>query len=80
MLEFLQSKQFHVVASFILGFGIVCLFRASCKGDDCVTHKAPHTDEITKATYQIGQKCYQFKTEITDCGSGGVIESFQDGA
>jgi hypothetical protein len=80
MLDFMKSKTFSIVASFILGFGLMALFSSACRGGDCATKKAPSSDEITKATYQVGSKCYQFHTEITDCGTNKVIESFQDSA
>lgn len=78
MLDFMKSKTFHIVASFILGFGLISLFNSACRGGECVTKKAPSSEEITKSTYQVGSKCYQFKTEITDCGTNKVIESFKD--
>jgi hypothetical protein len=77
MFEFLKSKTFHIIGSFIVGFGIVAVFRTQCKEKDCIIQKAPPVDEVTKSTYQIGKKCYQFKTESSACKDSGVIEPFQ---
>ena len=77
MFEFLKSKTFHLIGSFVVGFGIVAVFRKQCAGPDCLIQKAPPVNEVTKTTYQIGQKCYQFKTESATCTNSGVIEPFQ---
>ena len=49
--------------SFLLGIFVVIVFKKSCKGDDCIDHKNPNIDEINKTTYQIGSKCYQFRSQ-----------------
>ena len=77
MLEFLKSKTFHIIGSFIIGVGLVAVFRKECSGAECQIQKAPPVDEVTKTTYQIAHKCYQFKTETTACTDSGVIEPFQ---
>jgi len=33
-------------------------------------------EEIKKATYKIGSKCYQFKPDTVQCPVNGVIEAF----
>ena len=75
MFEFLKSKQFHIIGSFVLGLGIAAVLRPGCRGSTCTVHKAPPVDEVTKSTYQLGSKCYQFKTEPTACADSGVIEA-----
>ena len=77
MLEFIKSKSFHIIGSFIIGFGIVAVLRAGCSGDNCVIQKAPPVEEVKSTTYQIGHKCYQFATEPVDCPTMGAIEPFQ---
>jgi hypothetical protein len=59
----------------ILGIGIMAVFKPKCK-DECEIRKAPPIDDVVKTTYQIGTKCYQFKTKETVCPEKGVIESF----
>jgi hypothetical protein len=73
---FLKTEAFNNAFSILLGIALVSLFKASCKGGECRTLKAPQLDEVTKATYQLGDQCYQFRTEPTACPSDGVIESF----
>jgi hypothetical protein len=75
--DFLKSKKFNFIFSFILGLGIAAILRPACKGDTCITLKAPPIHEINTSTYQLGSKCYQFRTDTVDCPPNGVIEAFQ---
>jgi hypothetical protein len=74
--KILKSPGFNTAFSFLLGLGLVALFRPICHGDKCRILKAPPVDEINKSTYQIGSKCYQFRTKTMDCPATGVVESF----
>lgn len=74
---FLQSKQFNLLFSFMLGLGLIALLRPVCKGERCVTMKAPALHELKDSTYQLGHKCYQFTSETVDCPPQGVVEAFQ---
>jgi hypothetical protein len=75
--DFMKSKQFNTVFSFIIGLGLAAILRPACKGDQCLTMKAPPVHEVEKTTYQLGTKCFQFKLESTDCPtSGKIIEAF----
>lgn len=80
MFEFLKSKSFPIIASFILGLGLVAIFKRGCSTShdekDCMIMKAPPVEEVIKTTYQIGHRCYQFKTEPTDCSGSGIVEPF----
>lgn len=80
MFEFLKSKSFHTIGSFIIGLGIIAVLRPGCgsNGGVCTVMKAPSIDEVTKSTYQLGSKCYQFKTEPTECAASGVVEPFAE--
>ena len=78
MFEFVKNKSFHTIASFIIGLGIAALFKPGCPTGVCTVMKAPPIDEVTKSTYQLGSKCYQFKTETTDCTGSGVVEPFSE--
>lgn len=80
MFEFLKTKEFSTVFSFVVGLGLMALFRPICQGKDCVIQKAPPVDEVNKTTYQLGSKCYQFRSESIECPKEGVIESFQQRA
>lgn len=74
--DILKSKGFNKVFSFLLGLGLIAILRPVCKGDACITLKAPPANEVNKATYQLGNKCYQFRVENTECPQNGVIEAF----
>jgi hypothetical protein len=78
MFEFLKTKQFNIIFSFILGLGIMSLFRPLCTGSECAIQKAPPVDEVNKSTYQLGAKCYQFRSTPVDCPKTEVIEPFME--
>jgi hypothetical protein len=75
--DLLKSKMFNVIFSVVLGIGLICLFRPQCKGDDCKQTKAPPITEWDGMTYRMGSKCYTYTSEITECPTQGVIESFE---
>ena len=80
MFEFLKSEKFSLFFSFLLGLAIMSLLKPAC-GAECKQVRAAPLEEVKAATYQIGQTCYQFKTETVDCPRGeagkGVIETFR---
>lgn len=77
MFEFVKNKSFHTIASFVIGLGIAAVLRPTgCPTGICTVQKAPPVEEVTNSTYQLGNKCYQFKTEPTECSGAGVIEPF----
>ena len=75
--DILKSKTFNVVFSVLLGLGIAAILKPMCKGDSCMIIKAPPVNEVNKATYQLGSKCYQFRTQAVECPLKGVIEAFE---
>ena len=75
--DLLKSKMFNVIFSVVLGIGLICLFRPQSKGDDCKQTKAPPITEWDGMTYRMGSKCYTYTSEITECPTQGVIESFE---
>lgn len=77
MFEFLKTKEFSYVFSFILGLGLMALFRPICQGEKCLIQKAPSVDEVNRTTYQLGSKCYQFRSVAIDCPKDGIIEAFE---
>lgn len=79
VLSFLNDERFNVFFSFVLGVGLVCMFRPLCSGDDCNINKAPADKEFEKYVYRMGQnKCYEFKSEIVQCPPSGTIEAFRE--
>ncbi len=77
MFEFLKSERFNQFFSFLLGVALMSIFKEKCESA-CIIHKAPPLEEVTKATYQLGSTCYQFKSETAMCPAQGegIIESF----
>jgi hypothetical protein len=75
--DFLKSKKFNLVFSFIIGLGLAAILRPVCKGDQCLILKAPPVHEVEKTTYQLGSKCFQFSLESRECPkTGKVVEAF----
>lgn len=72
MFEFLKSKTYHNVFSFLIGLFIVLIVRPTCKDDSCIQHMNPDLKEISTSTYQLGTKCYQFQHTTVDCNTTGV--------
>jgi len=75
--DILKSKQFNFIFSVLLGLGLAAILRPVCKGDQCVTLKAPPVHEVETSTYQLGSRCFQFKVDSRECPKAGkVIEAF----
>ncbi len=74
--DVLKSKQFNVIFSVLLGLGLAAILHPACKGEQCITLKAPPLKDFKDATYQVGNKCYQFSVENVDCPSKGIVEAF----
>ena len=79
VLDFLQDKKFNAFFSFVVGVGIICIFRPMCSGSDCNVMKAPAEKDFDQYVYRMGTgECYEFKTEIVKCPASGAIEAFLD--
>lgn len=76
MFEFLKSKNFHYVFSFLLGFAIIAVLKPICHGSECIIEKAPPLQEVNTSTYQLGSKCYQFRSSPVECPASGIVEPF----
>ena len=75
--EILKDTRFNTFFSFILGIGLICIFRPMCSGPDCNTNKPPAEKDFDKYVYRMeGGKCYEFKTNIVQCPSSGTVEAF----
>jgi hypothetical protein len=66
-----------MIASFIVGLGLMSLLKPECKGTECRILKAPPLEEVNHTTYQLGSKCYQFRSETIECPTGAILEPFQ---
>lgn len=75
--DFMKSKKFNFLFSFLIGLGLCAILRPVCKGDQCIQLKAPLMHDVVGKTFQLGRKCHQFTIENTECPPKGVIEAFQ---
>jgi hypothetical protein len=79
VLNFLNDERFNVFFSFVLGIGIVCIFRPLCTGSECDVSKPPPEQDFDKYAYRMGGgKCFEFKSEVVDCPASGTIEAFRE--
>ena len=79
LLKLLKDDRFNLFFSFIVGIGVICIIRPMCSGPDCNVNKAPEDKDFDKYVYRMGNaKCYEFKTEMTECPASGAIESFKE--
>lgn len=78
LLKMLNDNKFNVFFSFMLGLGIVCIFRPMCAGKECQLEKPPISKEFDKYVYRMGSKCIEFKPEIMECPVSGAIEAFRE--
>jgi len=75
--DLLKSQMFNLIFSFALGLGIIAILRPVCKGENCNLIKAPPIKDWDGFVYRMGSKCYEYKSNITECPSEGIIESFK---
>ena len=79
VLSFLNDDRFNMFFSFVLGIGLVCMFKPLCSGSDCNVTKAPAEKDFDKYVYRMGGgKCFEFKSEIVNCPVSGTIEAFRE--
>lgn len=76
MFEFLKSKNFNYLFSFVIGLGFMALLRPMCHGTECIIEKAPPLHEVEGSTYQLGSKCYHFRSTPIECPVSGIVEPF----
>jgi hypothetical protein len=79
LLNFLKDERFSVFFSFVLGVGLICVFRPICSGSECNVEKPPAEQDFDNYVYRMsGGKCFEFKSEIVECPSSGTIEAFRE--
>ena len=72
--KFINTKTGRLLMSIVLGLGLSCLFRESCKGKHCIVQLAP--PDVTGKTFKYNDKCYSFvKTPASRC-KAKTIASF----
>jgi hypothetical protein len=79
VLNFLNDERFNVFFSFVLGIGLVCIFKPLCSGSECDIAKPPSEQDFDKYAYRMGGgKCFEFKSSVVDCPASGTIEAFRE--
>jgi hypothetical protein len=73
--NFIKTDSGKIVISIIMGFGFAALFRASCKGKNCVVYKGAPQEDLDKI-YTFNSKCYQFEPQHVKCNTKKQIISF----
>lgn len=77
--DLMKDKRFDIFFSFVLGIGLICIFKPMCTGSECNVSKAPADKDFDKYAYRMGGgKCYEFKSEIVECPASGTIEAFRE--
>jgi hypothetical protein len=77
--KYMEDPLFAAIVSFFLGFGIAAMFRPACHGADCVVVHGPPVRDVVNKVYQMGEKCVEFTTEVTECPANKteVIKTLQ---
>jgi hypothetical protein len=65
--------------SFLIGFGVAAMFRPMCRGADCIVLNGPPVRDVIDKVFQMGERCVEFTTEVTDCPTDGseVVRTVQ---
>lgn len=54
-----------VLITIIIGVGLACIFRSSCKNGVCITHLAPPS--LDGKEFKWKNNCYKYTRENTKC-------------
>lgn len=74
--KFVHTDSGRLFMSIILGLGLATIFRASCKGKNCIIYDAPPLNEIKDKTFKINNKCYKFEPSLVKCNPNKQIVEF----
>lgn len=74
--RFVHTESGKYIMSVLLGFGLASLFRAVCKGKNCIIFRAPPLDSIENKVYQFEDKCYKYTPVSTKCNSNKKVVGF----
>ena len=69
--KFLNSNYGSIIISIILGFGLSCVFRKTCKNEKCVTYKSPPPLNEKKIRWE--DECYKYVKLQIKCPEHGEI-------
>ena len=63
----LHGKYSPYILAVILGLGLACVFRHSCKDKKCIVFKGPALDKVQDQVFKYDDKCYKFNAQAADC-------------
>ena len=69
----LYTKYSKLIISIILGLGLACLFRKTCKTGKCLQFLTPDIDFINNNILKFGDKCYKMTPKSTKCNQNKKI-------
>ena len=69
----LKVPGLPTLISFIIGFGLACMFRPLCKGTECVILRGPPVADIRGSVYQFGSKCVEFVPKPIECPKSQTV-------
>jgi hypothetical protein len=77
--HYMENPWLAATLSFFIGFGIAAMFRPMCRGSDCIVLHGPPVRDVIDKVYQMGEKCVEFTTELTDCPKDGseIVKTVQ---
>ena len=74
--KFVHTQTGKYIMSILLGLGLSSLFRAVCKGRDCIIFHAPPLEKVKDKIYEYDGKCYKYETSPAKCDSSKRIVNF----
>ena len=76
---YMENPWVAALLSFFICVGIAAMFRPMCRGSDCIVLHGPPVRDVIDKVYQMGEKCVEFTTELTDCPKDGseVVKTVQ---
>lgn len=77
--HYMENPWIAALVSFFIGFGIAAMFRPMCRGSDCIVIHGPPVRDVVDKVYQMGEKCVEFTTELTECPKDGseIVKTVQ---
>ena len=73
LLNLIKSRWGIFMLSFIIGFGVVTLFRKDCQDANCFSFVAPRPSDLNNNIYKFGDACYEFQQSPQECTGETLI-------
>ena len=73
MNKILKNENTKIILGLLWGLGLACIFRCACNGRQCIIYKAPKPKDVENNIYSYDEKCYNYKTQSTDCTDDAIL-------